>query len=117
MDTQTLLTNLELIASRSTDAYEEATNAMRAVRVNSPMIEFRYERVVSLALADDAAKWTAAEKRALQSVWTDALDTEGLKLRSVRLSDADWERANQIGNGNAADGIRAALREYHQADD
>ena len=114
MDNETLIENLQLMAARSAAAFEEATDAMRAVRVGSPMVQRRYERALSLALADDDARWTTEEKRALRSVWTDALEADGLKMRSVRLSDADWALAQRIGDGNAADGIRAALREYPQ---
>ena len=72
---------------------------------------------VSLALADDTAAWTKAEKSALQSVWTDAIEADGLKLRTVRLSDTDWARAVQLGSGNAAEGIRHSLRMQADADE
>jgi hypothetical protein len=36
---------------------------------------------------------------------------ESMKRRQVFLSDADWELAQQLGKGNAAEGIRLALRD------
>lgn len=110
MDKNLILQNLQLIASRSPFAQSEALAAMKAVRVNSPMVQQRYERTVGLALADHAAKWTDDERQQLGAVFIE--DDAGGKMRSIRLSDADWDRAKQIGEGNATDGIRAALREY-----
>jgi len=110
-----MIETLQLILSRSSAAQEEAMNALKAIRVKSPMVDQRYGRVLGIALSDQEASWTAEESVLLGRFWTESTGENGdetLILRTLRLSGADWKRARGIGNGDATAGIRAALREY-----
>lgn len=110
-----MIETLQLILSRSSAAQGEAMNALKAIRVKSPMVERRYERTLSTALADPAVDWTMEERALLGRYWTDGVaenDDDAVKLRTLRLSERDWKRAQEIGDGDATAGIRAALREY-----
>jgi hypothetical protein len=102
---------LQLIIGRSSAAMSDALDCLKAVRVKSPMVARRYEHVAGLALNDTSANWTPAE-RALIASYLATDDEGGTKPRNIRLSDEDWQRAAQIGDGNATAGIRRALNEY-----
>lgn len=38
-------------------------------------------------------------------------------MKSIKLSDAHWEKAKRIGQGNGAAGIRLAIDEYPEESD
>lgn len=118
MKASDMIESLQLILARSGAAQQDATSTLRAIRVKSPMVDKRYERVLGIALGDQDAGWTAEERQLLGRFWTEDTgeDDERLILRTLRLSGADWKRARVIGNGDATAGIRAALREYPRAD-
>ena len=103
-------TVLHLIAGRCDTERSNALKCVHAIEVNSPMVNQRFERVISSALDDTGAGWTDEESALMRSYWS----TGEVKMRGIRLSDADWARAAEIGGGNATDGIRAALREWHK---
>jgi len=110
-----MIETLQLILSRSSAAQGEATDTLKAFRVKSPMAERRYERTLSTAMADPTVDWTMDERALLGRYWTETCadnDDDAVKLRTLRLSERDWKRAQKIGNGDATAGIRAALREY-----
>lgn len=39
---------------------------------------------------------------------------DGAIMKSVKLTPGQWERAREIGRGNAAEGIRRALDAWHE---
>jgi hypothetical protein len=104
---------LKIIISRSPAAMSDALDCLKAIRAKSPMVGRRYEHTAQLALTDPQAEWTPAD-RALIASYIGGDDDGATKMRSIRLSDDDWTLAQQIGDGNAAAGIRMALREYRQ---
>lgn len=104
---------LKLIASRSASAMSEALDCIKAIRAKSPIIQRRYEHVAEIALGDASANWTQAERELIVSHLATS-DEAGTKSRAVRLSDDDWALAREIGDGNAAAGIRLALRGFRQ---
>lgn len=102
---------LKLIVARSPQAGEEALSCLKAILANSPMIQVRYENVVALAFRDPQAAFTPDERATIASHLL-STDNDAIQPRSIRLSDDDWARAQEIGGGSATAGIRAALRAY-----
>lgn len=105
---------LQLIVSKSPAAADEALDCLKAIRAKSPVVGRRYEHTVQIALNDPQAEWTPADRALVASYIGDDDDEGGTKQRNIRLSDEDWSLAAQIGDSNAAAGIRVALRAYQQ---
>ena len=114
MDKKLMRKMVQLIIERSPASVEESLDVMKAIRVDSPMAERRYERLLPSALNDEAAGWAADERKLLTSIWTEKETAEPgkPKMRALKLTDEDWAKAKTIGGGDATAGIRAALREY-----
>lgn len=100
---------LRLIIAKSPAAINEAMDCLRAIQVKSPIVQRRYENTARLAFSDPQAAFTPEERELIASHLAGE-DEGGTKQRNIRLSDEDWRLAQQIGDGNAAAGIRAALR-------
>jgi hypothetical protein len=106
---------LKIIISKSPVAADDALDCLKAIRAKSPMVGRRYEHTAQLALTDPQAEWTPADRALIASYIAGDDDSDSAtKMRSIRLSNEDWARAQAIGDGNAAAGIRLALREYRQ---
>ena len=100
---------------------DSAFDTMRAIRVKSPMMLRRYERLLAAVLDDDTCEWTKREREGLVSFWTKSarlsVDDEAPVARIVHITPADWSRARIIGNGNHEAGIAVALQEAIQRDE
>jgi hypothetical protein len=101
---------LQIIISKSPNAADDALDCIKAIRAKSPVVARRYEHTVQLAFNDPQAEFTPAE-RALIASYLSADDDTGTK---PRISDEDWQRAIEIGEGSATAGIRKALNEYKE---
>ena len=53
---------LRLIAAKSPNAMREAINTIRAINLNSPVAQRRYNRVVEIAFNDPQAEFSADER-------------------------------------------------------
>jgi hypothetical protein len=53
---------LRIIIAKSSQAGSDAMSCIRAIRVNSPAVQNRYNYVVESAFSDPAASFTAAER-------------------------------------------------------
>lgn len=104
---------LQIIIAKSPSASDEAMDCLKAIQVRSPIVQRRYENAVRLAFADPQAEFTPEERELIAGYLAND-DEGGTKQRNIRLSDEDWQLAQQIGDGNAAAGIRTALRAYQQ---
>jgi len=56
---------MQLVAGRSPAALRGALSALRAIRVDSPVVTHRVSRVAQDALTDPGAEWSDAEREAL----------------------------------------------------
>lgn len=100
---------------------DSAFDTMRAIRVKSPMVLRRYERLLAAVLDDETCEWTPREREGLVSFWTksariDLNDDEAPVARIVHITPADWARARVLGDGKHEIGISVALREAMQRD-
>lgn len=103
---------LQIIVTKSPAATSEAMDCLKAIRAKSPIVQRRYENTVQLAFADPQANFTLEERELIAGCLAND-DEGGTKQRSLRLSNEDWSLAAQIGDGNAAAGIRLALHEHN----
>lgn len=106
---------LQLIAAKSPAASQDAMDTLRAIRVKSPMVQTRYERTVEAAFRDPDAEFSEDERALIASYLSLPGGSEPpTRMRTVRLSGADWQLAQDIGDGSAAAGIRTALHAYRR---
>jgi hypothetical protein len=105
-------TALQIIISKSPAAASDAADCLKAIRVKSPAVQSRYENVVRVAFGDPQAEFTTDERAIIAGYLTGDDEDTGTKPHSIRLSDEDWLRAIEIGNGSATAGIRMALHAY-----
>ncbi len=73
--------NLRLIIAKSPAAAGEAMQTIKAIGANSPIVQTRYNRAVTMALADPQAEFTADERAQL----AEAVATEGNGLERLTL--------------------------------
>lgn len=82
-----LVSLMQLVAARSTSAQRGALNALRAIAVDSPVVQTRVARVAHDALLDAAADWTAEERAHL---------VEAVAMGGTMDSDPHRDRLSQI---------------------
>jgi hypothetical protein len=98
---------LKLIIARSPRAAEHAVIAIQAARNKSPILQARYAQVLTMALADPAAEFTADE-RAVLAAGIDGGDAGGRDF-TLRVRLTEQER---VSLSDAADAEGISLSEY-----
>lgn len=111
IDGETMTEALRVIIGGSPAAGQEAIRTMRAIQAGSPIVQARYNRTVELALGDDGASFTPAERRLL-AVSVDAVDGEPERRERVlhiRLTEDEHARL-QDAAGAAGQSVSVYVR-------
>jgi hypothetical protein len=108
-------TALKLIISRTNNQHvaSEALACLQAIRVKSPIVQIRYQRVVQMALANND-DWTPAE-RAILAEPLEVPETSGrdflLRVRLTDLEHAELQRLADEANLGMSEYVRRKLFE------
>lgn len=98
---------LKIIIARSPNAAEEAIRAIAAARNRSPVLQIRYLTVLTRALADPQASFSAEERELLSSaIEAPESESRDFMLR-VRLTDSERAELQM-----AADQSGISMSEY-----
>jgi len=99
----TMTDAIKLIIAKSPTAGSEALRTLQAIKAQSPVLQFRYNRTVEMALGDHEATFTPKE-RELLALFVESTADDGdmdSTLPAVRCSDAERadieERAHSAG--------------------
>ena len=104
---------LRIIVAKSPGAGSQAMQCMRAIDVNSPITQARYDRVVEIAFSDPQADFEPAE-RALIASYVGGSNGEELRTMDIRVrvnareKEIVQEMAREAGQ-TVSDFIREAI--------
>lgn len=103
---------LKIIVSKSPDAARDAMQCLQAIRVNSPMVQVRYNRVVEVAMSDRNADFTPDE-RAIIAEAVELPEGESrdfmLRVRLTPSEQADLQAAADEAGMTMSEYVRSRL--------
>jgi hypothetical protein len=102
---------LRIIAARSPYAGSQAMQCIKAIQVESPIVNERYNRVVELAFSDPQAEFTPEERQLIAGFINegDGKRSETVRFRVTAAEQASLEDKANDASMNVSDYIRSLI--------